>query len=87
MSGALRVIGKGNRQRLVFATNGGKALIALPVGPPMQTAPPKGMRGEGPGHGFAGAGTRRTNRQGQGGNATVTTGANRHGTGPSTSPA
>ena len=45
------------------------------------------MRGEGPGHGFAGAGTRRTNRQGQGGNATVTTGANRHGTGPSTSPA
>ena len=27
-SGALRIIGKGNRQRLVFATNGGKALIA-----------------------------------------------------------
>lgn len=44
MSGALRVIGKGNRQRLVFATNGGKALIALPVGPPMRTASPSGFR-------------------------------------------
>ena len=44
MSGTLHVIEKGNRQRLVFATNGGKVLIALPVGPPMQTAPPSGFR-------------------------------------------
>ena len=27
-SGALRIIGKGSRQRLVFATNGGKSLLA-----------------------------------------------------------
>ena len=27
-SGALRIIGKGNRQRLVFATNGGKSILA-----------------------------------------------------------
>ena len=44
MSSALHVIEKGNRQRLVFATNGEKILIVLPVEPPMQTAPPSGFR-------------------------------------------